>query len=124
MSVVLGYFKNPESEQALQTAMALASQEQLKLHILAPTPNDNHEIEAENQALWEQVENTEIEFEVHRVAGEAELSKQILALAQEQQARYIVMGIQSAAAGAVQIGPNARQILLNASCPVVTVTAN
>ena len=77
------------------------------------------------QTLRELLDGEEISFEIREAGTGPEIADVVLDTAREVNAEYIVIGLRRRSPnGSLAMGRNAQRILLEASCPVVTATAD
>jgi len=81
--------------------------------------------EAELGRVQEQLDAEGIEHEVRALVRGNEPSEDLIAIAEESGAEFIVIGLRRRTpVGKLILGSNAQRILLDASCPVLAVKAD
>ncbi len=130
MNIVVGYEESPFSEKALALAMQYASIFGAKVHVVTsilsdPGPAAQKMVEGAEEALSKaklRVEAENIPCETHVLVRGQMPGEDVVEFARELGADQIVIGVRKASkVGKLLFGSNAQYIILNASCPVVTV---
>lgn len=118
-TVVVGYLARPEGEAALEAALQEARMRQARLLVVWTT----RDADGDDVALRERLAAHGIEGDLLPASG-GEPADDLLAAAEAHAAVLIVVGLRRRSpVGKLILGSNAQRILLDASCPVLTVTA-
>ena len=130
MTIVVGYIPSPEGEAALERAIIEARRNEARLIVVNSSKGDQlvddrpidakqyHELEA-------RLAEAGIDFWIERHSQGADAADQILHIAEAQRAELIVIGLRKRTAmGKFLMGSNAQRILLQASCPVLSLKAS
>jgi len=131
MSIVVGYVLSPEGDAALDAAIGEAKLRGLGLFVLHSSRGGYAESEEEilayraaGAAIRERLSHEGIEYEVHGYVLGNPPSRDVLRVAQDQNAELIVIGIRRRSrVGKLILGSTAMEILLDAPCPVLAVRA-
>ena len=81
-------------------------------------------VEDSEQRLWDELEGTDVAFEVRRAWDGESISEQVISLATSLSCELVVLGLVGQSEGSWSLGPQAQNILLNSPCPVLTATAD
>jgi nucleotide-binding universal stress UspA family protein len=131
MSIVVGYVLSPEGDAALEAAIAEAKLRGLSLFVLHSSRGGSTESGDEvlayrdaGQAIRELLSKEGVAYEIHRYVLGNPPSRDVLRVADEQNAELIVIGIRKRSrVGKLILGSTAMEILLDAPCPVLAVRA-
>lgn len=139
-SIVVGYVDKPEGRAALTAAAAEAVRRAARLVIVAgrrtgsrsadagvgdapPAPEAPVPPTLPAEATAE-LEAQGVSYEVRAPRPDLEPADDLMTLADEVEAELIVIGLRRRSpVGKLMLGANAQRILLDASCPVLTVKA-
>ncbi|MBU4335591.1 MAG: universal stress protein [Actinobacteria bacterium] len=123
MSIVVGFLATIEGRAALDEAIAQARQHGDPLFVVVSLrAGATPELEAETvAALASTVGLAGIEHEVRVLRG-GDVADDILGVAEEVEARLVVLGLRRRSrVGKLILGANAQRVLFDAPCPVLTV---
>jgi nucleotide-binding universal stress UspA family protein len=132
MPVVVGYVPTPEGKAALRRAAEECRLRRTRLVVI----NSNRGgkdldaveaagYEAELQAIRDQLAGQGIDHEVRQLVRGMEPAEDLIAVAGEVGADFIVIGLRRRSpVGKLILGSNAQRILLDAPCPVLAVKAD
>jgi nucleotide-binding universal stress UspA family protein len=131
MAIVVGYVPTPEGRAALRRAAEEARLRATRLIVIhsnrggremgaEDSVRDEHEL-AEVRA---QLDRDGIDHEVRQLVRGLEPSEDLIAVAEEVGADFIVIGLRRRTpVGKLILGSNAQRVLLEATCPVLAVKA-
>jgi nucleotide-binding universal stress UspA family protein len=131
MSIVVGYVPTREGRAALRRAAEEAHLRRTKL-VVINSNRGGKDLDAEEVADYErelsdvqsQLEAAGIEHEVRQLVRGLEPAEDLIAVAEETGADFIVIGLRRRTpVGKLILGSNAQRILLDAPCPVLAVKA-
>ena len=78
----------------------------------------------ELETIRQELAETDLDFEVRELARGEEVSEDLISVAEESGADFIVIGLRRRTpVGKLIMGSNAQRILLDAHCPVLAVKA-
>jgi nucleotide-binding universal stress UspA family protein len=130
MTIVVGYIPSPEGESALARAILEAKCRESRLIVVNTSKGDQliddklidakqfHDLEA-------RLSEAGIDFWIERHPQGADAADQILDIARAQRAELIVIGMRKRTPmGKFLMGSNAQRILLQATCPVLSLKAS
>jgi len=132
MAIVVGYVATPEGRAALHRAAQECRLRNTKLVVInsnrggrelgsAEAMDAEHELEAVQAELAE----VGIENEVRQLVRGLEPAEDLIAVAEELSADFIVIGLRRRSpVGKLILGSNAQRVLLDAPCPVLAVKAD
>ena len=131
MSIVVGYVPTREGRAALRRAAEEAQLRRTTLIVINSNRGgkdlDAEEVaayEAELAEVQEQLQDAGIEHEVRQLVRGLEPAEDLIAVAEETGADFIVIGLRRRTpVGKLILGSNAQRILLDAPCPVLAVKA-
>ncbi len=132
MSVVVGYVATKEGRAALRRAAEECELRHTKL-IVINSHRGGRDFDADEAAKFEEeltrvqakLSELGVEHEVRQLVRGNEPSEDLIAVAEEEQATCIVIGLRRRTpVGKLILGSNAQRILLDATCPVLAVKAN
>ncbi len=126
-TIVAGYRDTPESQAALEWAIAYAQQERGRLVVVA-TPTGGGAVgvspEQEIDLLRDRLVTAAVEHTIVHLHGERPAADEILERAAGVDADLIVIGQRRRSpVGKMLLGSTSQRILLDAVCPVVAVKA-
>lgn len=131
MSIIVGYVPTKEGRSALKRAGEEAKLRRTKL-VVVNSHRGGRDFNADDaqrfETLLEQVKSeldaAGIEHEVRALVRGNEPSEDLIEVAEESDADFIVIGLRRRSpVGKLILGSNAQKILLDASCPVLAVKA-
>ncbi len=131
MAIVVGYLPSPEGRAALRRGAEEARLRGTKLIVINSnrggrdlTSSDAARQEADLADVRAQLERDAIEHEVRLLVRGLEPAEDLIAVAEEVGADFIVIGLRRrTAVGKLILGSNAQRVLLEATCPVLAVKA-
>ena len=131
MSVVVGYVPTKEGRAALRRASEESLLRRTKLVVINSSrggkdfdAGEARRFEAELAAIQEQLDEAGVEHEVRQLVRGNEPAHDLIEVAEEVNADFIVIGLRRRTpVGKLILGSNAQRILLDASCPVLAVKA-
>lgn len=131
MSIIVGYVPTREGRAALRRAAAEAQLRRTKLIVVNSHRGgrdfDAHEaqrFEDELDTIKSTLDQEGIEHEVRALVRGNEPSEDLIEVAEESNADFIVIGLRRRTpVGKLILGSNAQRILLDASVPVLAVKA-
>ena len=131
MSVVVGYVPTKEGRAALRRASEESLLRRTKLVVINSSrggqdfdAGEARRFEAELAAVQEQLDEAGVEHEVRQLVRGNEPAHDLIEVAEEVNADFIVIGLRRRTpVGKLILGSNAQRILLDASCPVLAVKA-
>lgn len=128
MTIVVGYVPTAEGNAALERATWEARREGEKLIVVNASRSDALEGDraiANQEKLAQirlQLENAEVEYEIHQPLRGADPADEIVQTATENHASLIVIGLRHRSkVGKIVFGSTAQTVLLDADCPVLAV---
>jgi nucleotide-binding universal stress UspA family protein len=132
VSVVVGYVPTREGRAALSRACAESLLRRTKLIVINSNrggkdfdTDEAGRFEAELLAVQNQLDEAGVEHEVRQLVRGNEPSQDLIEVADEVNADFIVIGLRRRTpVGKLILGSNAQRILLDASCPVLAVKAS
>ena len=131
MAIVVGYVPTDEGRAALRWAASECKLRNTRL-VVINSNRGGKDLDAEEAARYEQELDTVrgeldaagITHEVRQLVRGLEPAEDIIAVAQEVDADFIVIGLRRRSpVGKLILGSNAQRILLEAPCPVLAVKA-
>ncbi len=131
MAIVVGYIPTREGRAALGWAARECLLRRTDLIVINSQRADSTFDRAECERFEEELRRVGSELtaagvrtEVRQLVRGLEPSEDLIAVAEEEQADFIVIGLRRRTPiGKLILGSNAQRILLDASCPVVAVKA-
>lgn len=133
MTIVVGYVAKPEGRAALERAIEEARARHTRLVVVnssrgGPELVDEDEAVRADQELAEigaALQDEGIDFEVRHLVRGVEPATDLISVAEEVGADFIVIGLRRRSpVGKLILGSNAQQVLLDAPCPVLAVKAH
>jgi len=129
--VVVGYVPTKEGRAALRRASEESLLRRTKLIVINSNRGgkdfDNDEaarFEGELASIQSQLDDAGVEHEVRQLVRGNEPSEDLISVAEEVDAEFIVIGLRRRTpVGKLILGSNAQRILLDAPCPVLAVKA-
>jgi len=131
VAVVVGYVATKEGRAALRRAAEECELRHTKL-IVINSQRGGKDFDADEAARFEEeldviqrkLSDLGIEHEVRQLVRGNEPSEDLIAVAEEEDADFIVIGLRRRTpVGKLILGSNAQRILLDAHCPVLAVKA-
>lgn len=134
-AIVVGYVPKPEGRAALRRAAEEARLRGVRLVVVnssrsgrddlaAGTAADDAGDDLELAGVRRQLAEAGVEAEVRALARGADVADDLIAVAEETGADFIVIGLRRRSpVGKLILGSNAQRILLDAPCPVLAVKA-
>jgi nucleotide-binding universal stress UspA family protein len=131
MSIIVGYVPTREGRAALRRAAQEAQLRRTKLIVVNShrggrdfDPEEAQRFEDELGQVQHRLDAEGIEHEVRALVRGNEPSEDLIEVAQESDADFIVIGLRRRTpVGKLILGSNAQRILLDSSCPVLAVKA-
>ncbi|WP_406830322.1 universal stress protein [Pedococcus sp. KACC 23699] len=132
MAIVVGYVPTKEGRAALRRAAEEALLRKSKLIVINSNRggrdydgDEAQRFEAELSRIQGELDGHGVEHEVRQLVRGNEPAEDLIAVAEEEQADFIVIGLRRRTpVGKLILGSNAQRILLDASCPVLAVKAS
>lgn len=132
MAIVVGYVPTKEGRAALRRAADEAQLRRTKL-IVINSHRGGHDFdskealrfEQELESVQAQLDDAGVEHEVRQLVRGNEPAEDLIAVAEEVDAAFIVIGLRRRTpVGKLILGSNAQRILLDAPCPVLAVKSD
>lgn len=132
MAIVVGYVPTREGRAALRRAADESLLRKAKL-IVINSQRGGREYDSEEARRFEtelaeiqrKLDEEGLEHEVRQLVRGNEPAEDLIAVAEEEHADFIVIGLRRRTpVGKLILGSNAQRILLDASCPVLAVKAD
>jgi nucleotide-binding universal stress UspA family protein len=131
-TIVVGYVPKPEGRAALRRAAEEAKLRGAHLVVIHSARggrefglDDAAESEAELDHVRTQLAQAGVDGEVRQLVRGLEVADDLIAVAEERNADFIVIGLRRRSpVGKLILGSNAQRILLDAPCPVLCVKAD
>ena len=132
MAIVVGYIPTKEGRAALNWAAQECLLRKTDLIVINSQRGgstfdrgESQRFEEELKRVSAQLEDAGIKSEVRQLVRGLEPSEDLVAVAEEENADFIVIGLRRRTpVGKLILGSNAQRILLDASCPVLAVKAD
>lgn len=130
-TIVVGYVPKPEGKAALRRAAEEARLRQLKLVVVNShrggrefDREDALESESQLDEVKHELRDSGIEHEVRQLVRGLDPAEDLVNVAKEVDAEFIVIGLRRRSpVGKLILGSNAQRVLLDAPCPVLAVKA-
>lgn len=130
-TIVVGYVPKAEGRAALRRAAEEARIRRARLVVINSSrggrdfdSDDAVRSDAELEAVRAQLADAGIEAEVRQLVRGLDVADDLIAVAEETSADFIVIGLRRRTpVGKLILGSNAQRILLDAPCPVLAVKA-
>ncbi|MGI8717195.1 MAG: universal stress protein [Lapillicoccus sp.] len=132
MAVVVGYVPTREGRAALRRAAQECELRRTRL-IVVSSNRGGRDFDADEAARFEEelsavrakLEEAALDYEVRQLVRGHDPSEDLIAVADEVAADFIVIGLRRRTpVGKLILGSNAQRILLDATCPVLAVKAD
>jgi nucleotide-binding universal stress UspA family protein len=132
LAIVVGYVPTAEGRAALRRAAAEARLRGVRL-VVIKSYRGGKELEPPDEARYQQelddvrteLDLAGIDNEVRQLVRGVEPAEDLIAVAEEVSADFIVIGLRRRSpVGKLILGSNAQRILLDAPCPVLAVKAD
>ncbi len=131
MTIVVGYVPTREGRAALDRAAQEAQLRRAPLVVVKSAStgrevdaSETHQIDAQLASIAQKLHSEGIEHEVRTLEGRVDPSDNLIAVAEETGASFIVIGLRRRSkVGKLFLGSHAQRILLDAACPVLAVKA-
>ncbi len=131
MAIVVGYVPTKEGRAALRRAADESLLRKSKLIVINSQrggrdfdSDEADRFETELGKVQAQLDEEGLEHEVRQLVRGNEPAEDLIAVAEEEGAEFIVIGLRRRTpVGKLILGSNAQRILLDASCPVLAVKA-
>lgn len=123
MSVVVGYLRTPEGRAALDRAVGEARLRRLPLVVVHV--DDPDKPTSSLSELRDRLDESGVDYRLQSGYRGLDGADEVIQTAQGEDAELIVIGLRHRTpVGKFLLGSNAQRILLDASCPVLTVKAH
>jgi nucleotide-binding universal stress UspA family protein len=130
-TIVVGYVPKAEGRAALRRGAEEARLRGARMVVINSArggrdfeASDAVRSEAELEAVREQLAEAGLEAEVRQLVRGMDVAEDLIAVAEETSADFIVIGLRRRTpVGKLILGSNAQRILLDAPCPVLAVKA-
>ncbi len=132
MAIVVGYVATKEGRAALRRAAEECVLRSTKLVVIS-SHRGGKDFDAEESGRFEEelsrvralLEGAGLEHEVRQLVRGNDPAEDLIAVAREEDATFIVIGLRRRSpVGKLILGSNAQRILLDATCPVLAVKAD
>lgn len=132
MAIVVGYVPTKEGRAALRRAADESLLRKSKLIVINSQrggrdydSDEAQRFETELSRIQGELDREGLEHEVRQLVRGNEPAEDLIAVAQEENAEFIVIGLRRRSpVGKLILGSNAQRILLDAPCPVLAVKAD
>jgi nucleotide-binding universal stress UspA family protein len=132
MAIVVGFVPTNEGRAALRRAAEEARLRSTRLIVINSnrggkdlTADEAARYDAELETIKSQLVEAGVDHEVRQLVRGLEPVEDLIAVAEETQADFIVIGLRRRTpVGKLILGSNAQRILLDAPCPVLAVKAD
>lgn len=132
MAIVVGYVPKPEGRAALRRAVEEARLRRTRMVVINSNrggkdldEDEAQRYEHELNEVRDQLTSEGVDFEVRQLVRGLEPAEDLIAVAEEVQADFIVIGLRRRSpVGKLILGSNAQRVLLDAPCPVLAVKAD
>lgn len=131
MAIVVGYVPRAEGRAALRRAAEEAKLRSVRLIVINSNKGGGHldeedafQHERELTEVRDELDAAGIEHEVRQLVRGLDPAEDLIAVAEETDADFIVIGLRRRSpVGKLILGSNAQRILLDSPCPVLAVKA-
>jgi nucleotide-binding universal stress UspA family protein len=132
VAIVVGYVPTKEGRAALRRAADESLLRKARLIVINSQrggrdfdADEASRFDAELKQVQSELDDEGIEHEVRQLVRGNEPAEDLIAVAQEENAEFIVIGLRRRSpVGKLILGSNAQRILLDAPCPVLAVKAD
>ena len=132
MAIVVGFVPTNEGRAALRRAAEEARLRSTRLVVINSNrggkdlaADEAARYEAELETVKRELTEAGVDHEVRQIVSGLEPVEDLIAVAEETQADFIVIGLRRRTpVGKLILGSNAQRILLDAPCPVLAVKAD
>lgn len=132
MAIVVGYVATKEGRAALKRAAEECVLRGSKLVVISShrggkdfDAEESRRFEGELDRVKSMLEDKGLSHEVRQLVRGNDPAEDLIAVADEENAEFIVIGLRRRSpVGKLILGSNAQRILLDASCPVLAVKAD
>ncbi|MGN6599327.1 MAG: universal stress protein [Actinomycetes bacterium] len=132
MAIVVGYVPKPEGRAALRRAVEEARLRHTRMVVINSNrggkdldEEEAQRYEHELNEVRDQLTAEGVQSEVRQLVRGLEPAEDLIAVAEEVQADFIVIGLRRRSpVGKLILGSNAQRVLLDAPCPVLAVKAD
>jgi nucleotide-binding universal stress UspA family protein len=132
VAIVVGYVPTKEGRAALRRAADESLLRKSKLIVINSQrggrdfdADEAQRFEADLARIQSELDAEGLEHEVRQLVRGNEPAEDLIAVAESEQAEFIVIGLRRRTpVGKLILGSNAQRILLDASCPVLAVKAD
>ncbi|GAB3679645.1 universal stress protein [Angustibacter aerolatus] len=132
MSIVVGFVPTNEGRAALRRAAEEAQLRSTRLVVINSnrggkdlSREEAERYEAELEEVQAELRSAGVDHEVRQLVRGLEPAEDLIAVAEETRADFIVIGLRRRTpVGKLILGSNAQRILLDAPCPVLAVKAD
>jgi len=132
VAIVVGYVPTKEGRAALRRAADESLLRKSKLIVINSQrggrdydSDEAQRFEAELTRVQRELDEEGLEHEVRQLVRGNEPAEDLISVAEEEGAEFIVIGLRRRTpVGKLILGSNAQRILLDASCPVLAVKAD
>jgi len=130
-TIVVGYVPKPEGHAALRRALEEATLRRARLVVVNSQRGGRDveggaaaEVDVDLDGIRRRLDEAGIEHEVRHLVRGMDPADDLVAVAEEVQAEFIVIGLRRRSpVGKLILGSNAQRVLLDAPCPVLAVKA-
>jgi nucleotide-binding universal stress UspA family protein len=130
-TIVIGYVPRPEGKAAINAGIVEARRRGARLVVVSSSrggPSLDEaamlELEREVEVIHELLHDAGVEHEVRQLVRGNDASHDVIAVAEEESAELIVIGLRRRSpVGKLIMGSVAQAVLLDAPCPVLAVKA-
>jgi len=129
MKILVGYDGSPQAKEALSLAKKHAQAFNATVYVVTSLLGEDHTSAEEIRQAQDELDYTErffsdsgVPVETHLLIRGLSPGEDLVQFAQEHGIDQIFVGvIKTSAVGKILFGSNARHVILNAPCPVITV---
>jgi nucleotide-binding universal stress UspA family protein len=130
-TIVIGYVPRPEGKAAINAGIVEARRRGARLVVVSSSRGGPSldaaamlELEREVEVIHELLHDAGVEHEVRQLVRGNDASHDVIAVAEEESAELIVIGLRRRSpVGKLIMGSVAQAVLLDAPCPVLAVKA-
>lgn len=124
MPVVVGFVDSPEGRAALEAAVEECTRRELRVVVVLSRERGASDPSMDEAAdrVREVLDAGGVRHEIRHTARSGDVAEDIVAVAREEAASLVVIGLRRrSAVGRLFLGTKAQRILLDAPCPVLAV---